>query len=151
MRDHERQRVCMFRTNVNEVDVQTIVCVRPPREEGSRSSHRDSVRPREHLHFHRDSENPAILSYDKCTPSGLSSARIVTGAYEPASGTCFTISYIMSGLPITKRRILGMSKPASVRKIAPWSSFTNIISPVPPRPAPTARSSSPKFGQPWLP
>ena len=27
--------------------------------------------------------------------------RIVTGAYEPASGTCLTISFMMSGLPIT--------------------------------------------------
>src|SRR5580658_2413485 len=57
----------------------------------------------------------AILSHDRCTPSGRSSTRTVTGAYEPASGTCFAISIIMSGFPMIKRMILGVSRHVSLR------------------------------------
>ena len=52
-----------------------------------------------------------MVSYDRCTPSGRSSTRIVTGAYDPASGTCFAISFMMSGLPITRRTIFGCIAP----------------------------------------
>src|SRR5580765_2611035 len=48
-----------------------------------------------------------------CTPSRRSSMRIVTSAYEAASGTTFAISFMMSGLPTTKRSILGPWLPRS--------------------------------------
>src|SRR6266851_9974997 len=40
-------------------------------------------------------------------PSGLSSARIVTGAQEAASCTCFAILRIVSGFPISRRITFG--------------------------------------------
>src|SRR5689334_23041756 len=50
---------------------------------------------------------------------GYSVIDLVTGAYEPASGTYLAISFMMSGLPISKRIILGTSRPISFRKTAP--------------------------------
>src|SRR5271168_2192571 len=77
-------------------------------------------------------------------PSRRSSTRIVTGAYDPASGTCLAISFMMSGLPITSRTIFGVSSPVSLRRIAPRSSSMNSMSSVVPSPFRTTFSSSAK-------
>jgi hypothetical protein len=62
-----------------------------------------------------------------------SSTSTVTGAYEPASGTCLAISCMMSGLPMTRRTIRGLSRPVAFRTMAPWSNCTKDISPVLPK------------------
>src|SRR5262245_29164664 len=69
----------------------------------------------------------AIESYDRWTPSTRSSMRIVTGAYAAASGTVVAISFMMSGFPTTRRRILGPCPPRSFRRTSPASNRTNSI------------------------
>ena len=51
------------------------------------------------------------------------------GAYEPASEVCLAISFMISGLP-TESTILGLSRPLSLRRTAPRSSFMKSISSV---------------------
>src|ERR1700683_4944652 len=56
--------------------------------------------------------------------------RMVTGAYEAASTTCFTISFIINGLPATMRRILGLAVPFSFWRTEPWSKPRKLHKPV---------------------
>src|SRR5216684_5554394 len=77
-----------------------------------------------------------------CTPSGRSSTSTVTGAKEPASGTRFAISCMMSGLPMMRRTMRGVSRPVALQITAPWSSSMKRIRPVLPSPLRTALSSS---------
>src|ERR1700746_2344379 len=77
-----------------------------------------------------------------CTPSGRSSTSTVMGAQEPASRTRFAISCMMSGLPMMRRTMRGVSRPVALRITAPWSSSMKRIRPVLPSPLRTALSSS---------
>ena len=44
---------------------------------------------------------------ERCTPSARASIRTVTGAYEPASGICSTICFMMSGFPCHQTQASG--------------------------------------------
>ena len=68
----------------------------------------------------------------------------MTGAYDAASGTVLAISFMMSGFPTTRRRMLGPCPPRSFRKTSPESKRTNSIRPEVPIAVVTTRSRSPR-------
>jgi hypothetical protein len=64
-------------------------------------------RPRKRTHrasvLRHRTKTLAIPSYDKCTPSGRLSMRMVVGAQEPAQDTRSTVCFAIGGLPTTER------------------------------------------------
>ncbi len=69
----------------------------------------------------------ATRSYERWTPSGRSSMRMVTGAYEPASGAWSVIFRMTSGLPIMRRSARGDAPTCSFRRTAPRSMRANCM------------------------
>jgi hypothetical protein len=83
----------------------------------------------------------------QCTPSARSSTRLVSGAYEAASGTVCALSCMRSGVPTTRRRICSPCPPRAFCKTSPASHRTHAISSADPI-APCTTASRSATGKP---
>ena len=83
----------------------------PLREAGSRPSIKAFARSRDFLGFHRAPASLPFCHTPNARPRIAHPPEIATSAYEPASGACPAISFVISGLPTKRRTILGLSRP----------------------------------------